>query len=227
MDLECNISENIQQGKVNKKDACVKFYDETKPLYKETDATEVGLGAALLQTRSGKSYPRDEVQYKSIFRPIAFAGKSLSSTEKRYSNGEALGILYWLEKFHHYCFVREGSIVIDHRQRYSSTFPKTQQQRKNAEIPDMQSNIDAIQTMTNIPDCMTTYKLQQAMSQGKYQQCLKEHIIQGWSERNTTRHENILDFLRLHGSDWWSYSEREAYSNTRIITNAGTETAPC
>ena len=30
---------------------CMKFYDDTKPLYIETDASGVGLGAALLQLR--------------------------------------------------------------------------------------------------------------------------------------------------------------------------------
>ena len=34
-----------------KEDACMKFYDETKTLYIETDAPGVGLGADLLQTR--------------------------------------------------------------------------------------------------------------------------------------------------------------------------------
>ena len=42
------------------KDVCMKFNDKTKPLYLEMDATEVGLGAALLQTRSGTSCPREE-----------------------------------------------------------------------------------------------------------------------------------------------------------------------
>ena len=31
----------------------MKFHDETKPLYLETDASQIGLGAALLQTRHG------------------------------------------------------------------------------------------------------------------------------------------------------------------------------
>ena len=31
----------------------MKFYDETKPLYLETEASEIGLGATLLQTRDG------------------------------------------------------------------------------------------------------------------------------------------------------------------------------
>ena len=36
-------------------EACMKFYHETKPLYIETDASGVDLGAALLQTRSNTS----------------------------------------------------------------------------------------------------------------------------------------------------------------------------
>ena len=36
-----------------KVDTCMKFYDETKPLYLEADASGGGLGAGLLQTRNG------------------------------------------------------------------------------------------------------------------------------------------------------------------------------
>ena len=76
-----------------------------------------GLGAALLQTRSNTSCHRNEVPDNSILRPIAFTSKSLTGTEKKYSNieREALGILYGLEKFHHYCFVREVSVIMDHK----------------------------------------------------------------------------------------------------------------
>ena len=91
-----------------KKDACMKFYDDNKPLYIETDASGVGLGAALLQTRRNTSCHRDKAPDISFLTPIAFSSKSLTGAEKRYSDieKEALGILYGLEKFHHYCFVR-------------------------------------------------------------------------------------------------------------------------
>ena len=37
-----------------KADVCMKFYDDSKPLYLETDASGVCLGAALLQMCEGK-----------------------------------------------------------------------------------------------------------------------------------------------------------------------------
>ena len=53
------------------------FYDETKPLYIETDASGVGLGGTLLQTRGNTSCMKDEAPDMSIHRPTAFASKSL------------------------------------------------------------------------------------------------------------------------------------------------------
>ena len=60
----------------------------------------------------------------------------------------------------------------------------TQNHKKNkdTEIPGMQVNINAIQTITNIPDCLTIQELQQATSQDGHQQQIKEHIIKGWPE---------------------------------------------
>ena len=43
-----------------KEDVCMKFYDEMKPLFIEKDVSGVGLGAALLQTKSNNSSPRGE-----------------------------------------------------------------------------------------------------------------------------------------------------------------------
>ena len=53
----------------------------------------------------------------TILHPIAFASKSLTGTEYRYSNieWEALGIFHGLKKFHHYCFAREVHVITDHK----------------------------------------------------------------------------------------------------------------
>ena len=77
-----------------KEDACMKFYEETKPLYLGTDASGEGLRACLLQAR-------DEVLDDNILR---------LNIERK-----ALGIFCGLEKFHHYCFVSEVSIITDHK----------------------------------------------------------------------------------------------------------------
>ena len=100
-----------------KSDMCMKFYNDTKPLYLETDAYSVGLGAALLQTWDGTTCQNDIVPDNTILCPIAFASKSLTSAEQRYCNieREALCILHGLKKFHHYCFTREVHVITNHK----------------------------------------------------------------------------------------------------------------
>ena len=77
----------------------------------------VGLGSVLLQLHDNTACQRDVVPDKASLRPIAFASKSLTGAEWRYSNIEleALGILHGLEKFHHYCFGREVLVITDHK----------------------------------------------------------------------------------------------------------------
>ena len=96
---------------------CMKFYDDTKPLYLETDASRVGLGVALLQMHKGPASQKDIVPDNTILHPTAFASKTLTGAEHRYSNikREALGILHGLEKFHHYCFSREVLVITNHK----------------------------------------------------------------------------------------------------------------
>ena len=93
------------------------FYNKSKPLYLGTDTSRIGPGAILLQTRDGTSCPKDSAPDNTILQPKAFASKSLTSTECRYSNigREVLGILYGLDKFHHYCFARDVNVITDHR----------------------------------------------------------------------------------------------------------------
>ena len=74
----------------------MKFYNDTKLLYLETDACRAGLGAALLQLHDNTTCHKDMVPDNTILCPIAFASKSLTGAQKRYSNikREALGILH-------------------------------------------------------------------------------------------------------------------------------------
>ena len=57
------------------KDVCMKFYDASKPLYLQTDASGVGLGAGLLQMQQGMNCTYDEVPNKVALHPNAFASR--------------------------------------------------------------------------------------------------------------------------------------------------------
>ena len=95
----------------------MKFYDDTKLLYLETDASRVGLSAALLQMYKGTTCHKGTVPNNTILCPITFPSKSLTGAECRYSNieREAVGILHGPKKFHHYCFAREVHVITDHK----------------------------------------------------------------------------------------------------------------
>ena len=100
-----------------KSDKCMKFYDDTKLLYLEADASRVGLSAALLQMCKRTTCKKDTVPDNTILHPIVFASRSLTGTECRYRSKEreVLGILHGLKKFHHYNFAREVHIITDHK----------------------------------------------------------------------------------------------------------------
>ena len=48
----------------------MKLYNKTKPLYLGTDASGVGMGTGLLQTRGGICCPRDKAPDNIILGPI-------------------------------------------------------------------------------------------------------------------------------------------------------------
>ena len=64
-----------------KVEMCMKFYDDTKLLYLKTDASGIGLEAALLQLRDNMNCPKDTAPDNIILHPIAFASKSLTGAE--------------------------------------------------------------------------------------------------------------------------------------------------
>ena len=69
-----------------KAEVCMELYDDTKALYLETDASGVGLGAALLQLCNYTACQKGMAPDNTNLHPIAFASKGLTGAEWRYSN---------------------------------------------------------------------------------------------------------------------------------------------
>ena len=77
------------------------YYDQDIPVSIETDASQSGLGAVLLQNG----------------RPISFMSKALTETQSRYSNIECeiLALVTGVEHFHQYLFGRRFTLYMDHK----------------------------------------------------------------------------------------------------------------
>lgn len=77
------------------------YYNPKKELTVQCDASEKGLGAALLQEG----------------QPVSFASRALTPTECRYAQieKEMLAVVFALGKFHQYTFGRHTRIITDHK----------------------------------------------------------------------------------------------------------------
>ena len=77
------------------------YYDRRKPVTLQTDYSENGIGVALVQEG----------------RPVQFASKYLVNAERDYApiEGEMLGVVYGIKKFHNYLYGRKFTVECDHK----------------------------------------------------------------------------------------------------------------
>ena len=83
------------------KDVNLQYFDPKKQVVLQVDASQVGLGAALLQDS----------------KVIAYASKSLTPAEMKYANieHEMLAVVFGSLKFHHYLYGRSFVCNSDHQ----------------------------------------------------------------------------------------------------------------
>ena len=89
----------------------LKYYISNLPLVVACDASPVGLGAVLAHTM-----PSGEV------KPIAYASRTLSNSERNYSqiNKESLAIIFAVKHFHFFLYVKDSfTIYTDHKKSIS------------------------------------------------------------------------------------------------------------
>ena len=87
-------------------DHVLTHYDPDLPLKMDCDASSVELGAVI-----------SHVGPNGRERPIAYASRTLSASERNYSQieKEALAIVFGIKKFHQYLYGRRFTLVTDHQ----------------------------------------------------------------------------------------------------------------
>ena len=91
--------QHVKQAVIS--DATLRYFDPSLPVTIQVDASQVGLGAALLQ--NGK--------------PVAFASKALTKTKWQHANieREMLPVIFRVERFQTYIYGRSFTIESDHK----------------------------------------------------------------------------------------------------------------
>ena len=102
---------------------CLAYYDVNAPVVLQVDASDYGLGAALLQPSKQHS---DSTFDESSLQPIAYSSKSLTPTEQRYAQieKECLAIVEAFNKFDQWLLGKSDITVHTDHQPLQSIFQK-------------------------------------------------------------------------------------------------------
>ncbi len=91
-------------------------YDVNRPLLLACDASDYGIGAVLSHVMDDGSE-----------RPVAFASRTLTSSERNYAqlHKEALSLVFGVKKFHQYIYARPFTLITDHKPLLTILGPKS------------------------------------------------------------------------------------------------------
>ena len=112
---ECEVALNKTKQALQSAELLI-HYDPKLPIKLSCDASPYGVGAVLAHVMPDKSE-----------RPIAYASRTLSSSERNYAQieREALGIIFGVKKFHKYLFARKFTLTTDSKPLTTILGPKS------------------------------------------------------------------------------------------------------
>lgn len=126
------------------------FYDKNAPTEVVTDASPVGLGAILVQEKQG------------VKRAVAFASRSLSEVERRYSQTEkeALAVVWACERFHLYLSGLESFQLVTDCKALEVIYgprskPSARVERWVLRLMPFKYTVRHVSSSQNIADCLS------------------------------------------------------------------------
>ena len=213
------------------------YYDPQKQLVIQCDASDKGLGAALIQ---------DD-------RPLAYASRALTDTESRYAQieKELLAIVYSMEKFHQYTFGNKVIVRSDHKPLESimkktlHSAPRRLQnmmlrlQKYDVEVEYLKGKeMYLADTLSRayLPDTTDRYsdefasvhmakylpvsemrleKIKRETAKDEVLQILKQTVLQGWPDEKREVHTLVCPYF--HARDEMTVQDCLLFRGERII----------
>ena len=143
-------------------------YNPELPIRVAADASAYGIGAVL-----------SHVLGDGNERPIAYASRTLSASEKNYSQieKEALGLIYAVKKFHQYIYGRQFTLVTDHKPSLAQRRESSPSSSTNAKVVIFIVSLQLFKPHCNA-DGMSRLPLQQSASKEEVPEIVEFNIGQ-------------------------------------------------
>ena len=216
----------------------LRYFDERKKLMLQADASEGGLGAAIMQDG----------------QPIAYASRALLDAERRYAQieKELLAVTFGLERFHQYTYGRQVTVQTDHKplevivKKNMHQAPKRLQRLilrlqnyethvvyhpgskmyiadtlsraylPSEEMDDDHMELEQVNLLSHLPISMPlTEKLKQSTADDPTLQELHAVVTTGWPEKQQDLPANLTPYFHIR--DELSIAEGLIFKGERVV----------